>query len=142
MPHLNQLFLWFNSFEVIFNLKSSEFRNILELGLNYNGSTQRKINFMVIIQVDNLYFSSEMKRILVRSGQHEFESRELIWTDIQSHCLFAMILARAFNRQALSWPRFNTDEKPYRCETGTWSLDPIYIGIPKRKPINWRLVFY
>ena len=78
MPHLNQLFLWFNSFEVIFNLKSSEFRNILELGLNYNGSTQRKINFMVIIQVDNLYFSSEMKRILVRSGQHEFESRELI----------------------------------------------------------------
>ena len=56
MPHLNQLFLWFNSFEVTFNLKSSEFRNILELGLNYNGSTQRKINFMVIIQGDNLYF--------------------------------------------------------------------------------------
>jgi len=68
MPHLNQLFLWFNSFEVTFNLKSSEFRNILELGLNYNGSTQSKINFMVIIQGDNLYFSSEMKRILVRSA--------------------------------------------------------------------------
>ena len=37
-----------------------------------------------------------------------------------------------------SRPGFNTDEKQYRCETGTWSSDPIWIGIPKRKPINWR----
>ena len=73
------VFLWFNSFEVTFNLKPSEFRNILELGLNYNGSTQRKINFMVIIQGDNLYFSSEIKRILVRSAWVWVEGTYLNW---------------------------------------------------------------